>query len=651
MNKATTLLLAISLSTFFGSFAQERDMKKERDITLQLQAIAPDYIDEFTKGTTALDEGAYAEADSLYSIVYQHAPDFDPVIRRLGTVKCSLGQRTEGIALCEKALEINRSYANIMMIVSCLITPEDSLNGPPRDDLQRAIYLLNEATSLPDYEERDCNILLGQIALQNNDIVRFRQATNVLMARHRDVMVSHYFGALLAANDADWATADREIRIARKMGLSAEEMNQFMDSGVRTELERIENEKNKWSDAKLLMWIVLTWIAGFITLYIAGLLLSRYTLRSIEKRIIAGDLQSGTTLRRVYKILINSAGFYYYISLPIVLLLVLAIAGVIIYTCFMIGQVPIKLLIILIIGVAITVFGMLRSLFLKADRTEPGRPLKVEEAPELFNLTKDVAATMGTRPIDEIRITPDTDLAVYETGSWREKLGDNGKRVLIIGTGMLKDFEKNAFRAVLAHEYGHFSHRDTAGGGVALRVRNDMANYYFSLYTAGQAVWWNVAFLFLRFYNFLFIRISAGATRLQEVLADRVAAQTYGVQSFQNGLTFVIKRSIEFVTLANSEIEDAEKNNRPYNNLYELKGNMGETLEKELELALSRKTSEDDTHPSPVDRFRYVQGITESHPTNDSGCVSDFFTDWNALTQEMTETIRRIVAVNKHDQH
>jgi Peptidase family M48 len=77
---------------------------------------------------------------------------------------------------------------------------------------------------------------------------------------------------------------------------------------------------------------------------------------------------------------------------------------------------------------------------------------------------------VSTRPIDEIRVTPGCDLAVYEKGGFREKMQDRAKRILILGVGALNGMRQNAFRAVLAHEYGHFSHRDTAGGDVALRV-------------------------------------------------------------------------------------------------------------------------------------------------------------------------------------
>jgi Zn-dependent protease with chaperone function len=116
----------------------------------------------------------------------------------------------------------------------------------------------------------------------------------------------------------------------------------------------------------------------------------------------------------------------------------------------------------------------------------------------------------------------------------------------VLGVGLLQGFEQGAFRAVLAHEYGHFSHRDTAGGDIALRVRQDMMKFATAMAERGQAVWWNLAFQFLRIYSFLFRRISHGATRLQEVLADRVAAHNYGAAQFEEGLRHVIQRDIEF---------------------------------------------------------------------------------------------------------
>src|SRR6185312_17235529 len=103
---------------------------------------------------------------------------------------------------------------------------------------------------------------------------------------------------------------------------------------------------------------------------------------------------------------------------------------------------------------------------------------------------------------DEIRITPGTELAVYEKGTFRERSQDKAQRILILGSGVLNDFKQNGFRAVLAHEYGHFTNRDTAGGDVAMRVNNDMVKFAHAMIVQGQANVLNVAFHFLRIYHF-----------------------------------------------------------------------------------------------------------------------------------------------------
>jgi Zn-dependent protease with chaperone function len=239
---------------------------------------------------------------------------------------------------------------------------------------------------------------------------------------------------------------------------------------------------------------------------------------------------------------------------------------------------------------------MVQSLFLRVESADPGRPLDEAEAPKLWDVAREVADKVGTRPIDEIRVTPGTELAVYERGGARERARDEAHRVLILGVGLLNDFRRSAFRAVLAHEYGHFSHRDTAGGDVAFRVRQDIMKFAIAMAQHGQAVAWNAAFQFLRCYDFLFRRISHGATRLQEVLADRVAAQKYGAASFEEGLRHVIRRALEFETP-----EDR--------------------FEDRLAEVLGRPTSEDDTHPAPLDRFRLVRSVTSHAEPADAGLV------------------------------
>ncbi len=404
------------------------------------------------------------------------------------------------------------------------------------------------------------------------------------------------------------------------------------------------SEAQVWLYLFYSFYIVGAWGVGLVTLFALGKFFSNFTLRSIEEADPNGATsEKEISLRKWYKRLIDVAGVYYYISLPVVIFLVLLVAGSIIYAFFMIGRIPIKLALILIIGAVVTIYKMIRSLFVKIASEDPGRALKPEEAPEFWALTREVAQAVGTRPIDEIRVTPGCDLAVYEKGGFREKLQDRAKRNLILGVGALNGMRQNAFRAVLAHEYGHFSHRDTAGGDVALRVDRDMIKFAYAMALAGQAVWWNIAFQFLRVYHFIFRRITHGATRLQEILADRVAVRNYGAESFEEGLRHVIRREIEFNRLASKEIEDAAQTRRDLKNLYQLQVSQEtfdqQMIETEINDVVTRPTTEDDTHPSPIDRFRLAERITCNTPPSSNAMVWDLFASRESLTAEMSKLI------------
>jgi Zn-dependent protease with chaperone function len=538
-----------------------------------------------------------------------------------------MGNVKEGFLYCQKAIEINRSAYNLLSLASLYVGKSDSAN------IDKAYSLLREAQTKPEGNDVDILLYLTQISLQKNDMYQFKSETASLKAKYPDHMLTHYYSAILAANEGEWRIAKKEILIAKQKGLPQDSVDEFLNSGINTEINKI--------NATFYFGIIVgIWVLGLLLLFLVGKLFSNLTLNAIESnKLETSQAKPGGWLRAGYKALINAGGFYYYISLPVVLVLVIALTIGIVYLFLMAGTIPVKLTFILVIGAGATIYSMIRSLLVKVDYTDPGRVLSIEEAPELYKLTEEVAGLIGTRPIDEIRITPLNDLAVYEKGTRRDKMNDMGKRILILGTSVLNDFKKGDFKAVLAHEYGHFTHRDTAGGEVALRVQNDMTKYFIALHNAGQNTIWNIAIHFLKLYSFIFRRISHGATRLQEVLADRLAAETFGSESFENGLTHVIKRQIEFTKYANKEIEEAVELKRPINNLYELEGYQDATIDEELNKSINSKTTEDDTHPSPADRFRYITGISAENFSVDNSLVKDLFTNWNTLTEEMTKAI------------
>jgi Zn-dependent protease with chaperone function len=171
----------------------------------------------------------------------------------------------------------------------------------------------------------------------------------------------------------------------------------------------------------------------------------------------------------------------------------------------------------------VTVYKMIHPFFVRVGSEDPGRRLSPEEAPGLGSLTREVAEKLATRPLDAIRVAPGTEMAVYERGSYRDRRKGLGRRTLVMGLGLLPGFDQNPFRTVLAHEYGHLAQRDTAGGDVALRVNQDMIKFAYAMAYVGQAVWWNIAFQFLRLCHLFRQHQSWG--KLQEVLADRASAR------------------------------------------------------------------------------------------------------------------------------
>lgn len=628
------LFLVIASSLRAGT--SDRDMVREAALEHQLEILQPALVAPFRDARIAMDRNDFVTAEPLLRQVVAAAPTFDPAVRRLGLAVLHNRDRAEGLRLIEHAIELQRSADNLSTLAYGLAFVDSE---PLSDrDATRAKALLQEARQLPDGADLSTLAMIAQLALRDHEMGPARRAVADLRTRFPDAMSTHYFAAYVAANDEDWIAAEDEILRAEQLGLSHDVTQHFLDLGIH-------DHASTWRWVHRMSWTIVGWAIGLGALFGLGALLSTITLRQIDRSdprvaIAPGEIR----LRKLYRVVLNLAGFYYYISLPIVMLLVLGLAAALIYGFLAAGTIPIKLTALVVIGAVATLWSMARSLFVRVSGDDPGFALPKEDAAGLWALSDQVAADLGTRPIDEIRLTPGTDLCVYERGGWREKLRGTAPRILILGTGVLHGFKTADFRAVLAHEYGHFAHRDTAGGEVALRVQRDMVNFYVAMLRAGQATWTNVAFHFLRFYNFVFRRISHGATRLQEVLADRVAARHYGPAAFEGGLRHVIRQAVEFGFVADREISAALKSRAPIANLYTLTAPATTQLDRDVQEAITRPTSLDDTHPGPLDRFRLIAPLAEPAAPPPAGLVWDLFADPEKIMTRMMAQVEINVA-------
>jgi Zn-dependent protease with chaperone function len=213
--------------------------------------------------------------------------------------------------------------------------------------------------------------------------------------------------------------------------------------------------------------------------------------------------------------------------------------------------------------------------------------------------------------MDSIHITPWVDIAVNEKGSLLQKMRGAGQRNLLLGMGVLPGLTQAQFAAILAHEYGHFSNQDTAGGNLAYQAYASLDELAKQLIRGGAARVYNPVWLFVMGYQRIFLRVTRGASRLQEVLADRYAALAFGSKNFREGLQNTARRTVEFQLGANLEIKRCFDLKQPVSNLYNLPAQpelQGET-DRQVNEIMQRRTQDYDSHPALKERIEWVERL------------------------------------------
>lgn len=647
----TGLLVLLILTLTHYSQPPQRDPAKEQPVYEELLKIAPKSVENFKKATEALDADKFDEAVSLFQQVLKESPNFEPALRRSGYALAGIGQREAGIAMAQKALDLHRSADNLVGMVYLILDLRSPDAKPSKGDLEKSLNLISEAVGISGGRDLESLTLKTQLSLELDRIADFRQAIGQMRANFPDEVQTHYFSAIDRADEGDFDGAIAEIKVAREQGLLADEADR-----ITTALEKGKQEAHPFAAylpyIYFFLGVTALWAAGLLALYIIGRRLSKKTLALIEHSDPT-DLTGGghDGLKTTYRRLINFASIYYYISQPMVVLLVIAVTAALILGSLMVGTIPIGFLLGLVFVGGGSIFYMFKSMIIRPKVEDPGRSLRVEEAPELFKLAEAVASDINTRKIDEIRLTPAAEIAVYERGTIREKLRDKGERVLVLGVGTFNDFSINAFRAVLAHEYGHFSNRDTAGGDVAFRINSDMMRLAEAMVNSGTNTYHNLAFHFLRLYHHIYRRITVGASRLQEALADRVAVHTYGSEAFCEGLRHVAWQELIFNKAANSEIAAAVADRRKFNNIYDVQSAAAidaDDIEASFKTEFDRATTEEDTHPAGADRVRLAQMIASQVREDISGTVWDLFLDKASVTQSMNLLMEKHVRGDRY---
>jgi Zn-dependent protease with chaperone function len=171
---------------------------------------------------------------------------------------------------------------------------------------------------------------------------------------------------------------------------------------------------------------------------------------------------------------------------------------------------------------------VLWSIVPRRDRFEaPGPELRESDQPALFGLIREVADEAKQAPPKHVYLTLEVNAWVTERGGW---MGIGSRRVMGLGLPLVVGLTVDELRAVLAHEFGHFSGSDTKLGPWIYKTRSAIER---SLAGLGEESWVRLPFVA---YSKLFLRITSAVSRQQEFAADALAARVVGAGALSSGL-------------------------------------------------------------------------------------------------------------------
>ncbi|MFK0251179.1 M48 family metallopeptidase [Amycolatopsis azurea] len=246
------------------------------------------------------------------------------------------------------------------------------------------------------------------------------------------------------------------------------------------------------------------------------------------------------------------------------------------------------------------------------DDDIPGVEVTPEDQPSLWALVRELADEAGTRPPDEIHLDADVNAAVTERTSWL------GLRVLrrrmIIGVPLIMGLRQDQFRAVLAHELGHYSNKDTRFSALTYRGRKSIARVVNGLGREGYFERF-VGWLFKQ-YAKLYFMVSMSVCRNQELAADAVSARLAGTDAAASALREIEALAVTWRFFMNNYAAigwDAgylpDRFGEGYRALL-TDPTRAEQMEEMRQNPPEEKTSRWDTHPATRDRVATLEAGT-----------------------------------------
>ena len=339
-----------------------------------------------------------------------------------------------------------------------------------------------------------------------------------------------------------------------------------------------------------------------------------------------------------------------------------------------------------LVGLGIMVFIFLVKFLFAVSRFDHSNSIEITETeqPELFGFIRQLAKDTQTAFPKKIYLSPDVNACVfYDSSFWSMFLPI--KKNLQIGLGLVNSLNVSEFKAVMAHEFGHFSQRSMKLGSFVYNVNRIIHNMLFdnSSYSNILGGWASVSDVFAFFAN-LTAKIAQGIqwvlrqmyavinksymglSREMEFHADAVAASVSGSRSLITALRR-IELSNEGYNIALQKCDDLYKEKKISNNIYQNHKTVLKQLANEFKLMednglpvvtdeflsgnnKSRINFKDQwaSHPSTEDREKHLLQLAVDAEVIAEPAWS-LFRDKDQLQLQLTQKIYDTAAIDKKD--
>lgn len=310
----------------------------------------------------------------------------------------------------------------------------------------------------------------------------------------------------------------------------------------------------------------------------------------------------------------------------------------------------------------------------KVDRSHLVEITKTQQ-PELFNLISEIVTEVNTDFPKKVYISADVNASVfYDSNFW--SMFFPVRKNLQIGLGLMNATSATELKAILAHEFGHFSQRSMKVGSYVHQVNKVIYNMlyenegynsildswsnisaYFALFAKGSVlVIQGIQYVLSKVYTVLNLNYMA-LSREMEFHADAVAASVAGSQPLVNSLLRLGFADLSLNLVFNyydNKIQHAQKPLNLYPQHYYLLNKMAMLEELPIQDNLpvlsvdsykkfnKTKLVLDDqwsSHPSTEQRVERLKALNEPIKSPYSGIAIDLLVDKENLQELITDRL------------